>query len=94
MNLFCAIWDYRISRAQTVVLRLGVVMPTDLFEALAAICRKQIDRLARNGEIGAPVSVIVHSLREVNTELKKDRYVLIEIRHDGIALYDRWRTLG
>ncbi|SCX36335.1 hypothetical protein [Agrobacterium rosae] len=88
MNLFSAIWDYRISRAQTVGLRSGVVLHTDLFEALAAICRKEIDRLARTGEIGAPVSVIVHSLREVNTVLKKDRHFFIDIRHDGIALYD------
>lgn len=55
---------------------------------VTAYWNRAFDRLARTGEISAPVSVIVHSLREVNTELKKGRYFFVEIRHDGIALYD------
>ena len=55
---------------------------------VAAYWNRAFDRLACTGEIGAPVSVIVHSLREVNTELKKCGYFFVEIRHGGIALYD------
>ncbi len=55
---------------------------------VTAYWNRAFDRLARTGEISAPVSVIVNSLREVNTELKKGRYFFVEIRHDGIALYD------
>ncbi|MGV1873086.1 nucleotidyltransferase and HEPN domain-containing protein [Agrobacterium rosae] len=55
---------------------------------VTAYWNRAFDRLARTSEISAPVSVIVHSLREVNTELKKGRYFFVEIRHDGIALYD------
>ena len=55
---------------------------------VTAYWNRAFDRLARTGEISAPVSVIVHSLREVNTELKKGRYFFVEIRQDGIALYD------
>lgn len=55
---------------------------------VAAYWNKAFDRLLRTTEITAPVSVIVHSLREVNTELKKGRYFFVEIRRDGVALYD------
>lgn len=55
---------------------------------VAAYWNKAFDRLLRTKDIVPPVSVIVHSLREVNTELKKGRYFFLDIRRDGIALYD------
>ncbi len=46
------------------------------------------DRLMRSREIATPVSIIVHTLREVNTELKRGQYFFSDIRRDGIALYE------
>ncbi|MGF6160680.1 putative nucleotidyltransferase/HEPN domain-containing protein [Ensifer sp. KUDG1] len=46
------------------------------------------DRLMRDREIQTPVSVIVHALREVNTNLREGRYFFVDIARDGIALYD------
>ncbi|USJ25583.1 nucleotidyltransferase and HEPN domain-containing protein [Ensifer adhaerens] len=46
------------------------------------------DRLMRDREIETPVSVIVHALREVNTNLREGRYFFVDIARDGIALYD------
>jgi predicted nucleotidyltransferase/HEPN domain-containing protein len=49
---------------------------------------KAADRLMRDPEIGTPVSLIAHSLREVNTELRRGRYFFTDIRRDGLALYE------
>ncbi|NTG02323.1 HEPN domain-containing protein [Agrobacterium rhizogenes] len=48
--------------------------------------RKAADRFPRI--VKPPVSLNVHSLREVNTELKLGRYFFSEIRRDGIVLYE------
>lgn len=44
------------------------------------------DRLMR--EIDTPVSFIVHSRREVNTALHEGQYFFVDIRRDGIVLYE------
>lgn len=44
------------------------------------------DRLMR--EIDTPVSFIVHSHREVNTALREGQYFFVDIRRDGIVLYE------
>ncbi|TPN15904.1 HEPN domain-containing protein [Mesorhizobium sp. B2-3-3] len=44
------------------------------------------DRLMR--EVNTPVSFIVHSRREVNTALREGRYFFVDIRRDGIVLYE------
>lgn len=44
------------------------------------------DRLMR--EIDTPVSFIVHSRREVNTALREGQYFFVDIRRDGILLYE------
>ncbi|AZO28385.1 MULTISPECIES: nucleotidyltransferase and HEPN domain-containing protein [unclassified Mesorhizobium] len=44
------------------------------------------DRLIR--EIKTPVSFIVHSRREVNTALREGQYFFVDIRREGIALYE------
>ncbi|RWA75333.1 MAG: HEPN domain-containing protein [Mesorhizobium sp.] len=44
------------------------------------------DRLMR--EIDTPVSFIVHSRREVNTALREGQYFFVDIRRDGIVLYE------
>jgi HEPN domain-containing protein len=42
----------------------------------------------RHPEVSTPVSLIVHSLREVNAELRRGRYFFVDIRRDGLALYE------
>lgn len=44
------------------------------------------DRLMR--EINTPVSFIVHSRREVNTALRDGQYFFVDIRREGIVLYE------
>ncbi|MDG4898602.1 nucleotidyltransferase and HEPN domain-containing protein [Mesorhizobium sp. WSM4976] len=44
------------------------------------------DRLMR--EIDTPVSFIVHSRREVNTALREGQYFFVDIRREGIVLYE------
>ncbi|MDK4719460.1 HEPN domain-containing protein [Rhizobium sp. CNPSo 3968] len=48
--------------------------------------RKAADRFPRI--VKPPVSLNVHSLREVNTALKLGKYFFSEIRRDGIVLYE------
>ena len=48
--------------------------------------RKAADRFPRI--VKPPVSLAVHSLREVNTALKLGNYFFSEIRRDGIVLYE------
>jgi predicted nucleotidyltransferase/HEPN domain-containing protein len=44
------------------------------------------DRLMR--EINTPVSFIVHSRREVNTALREGQYFFVDVRREGIVLYE------
>lgn len=46
------------------------------------------ERLMRSNGISTPVSLIVHSLREMNTELRRGRYFFVDIRRDGLALFE------
>ncbi len=50
--------------------------------------RKAQERLMHLPEIRTPVSLIVHSRREVNTALYDGQYFFVEIRRDGILLYE------
>lgn len=53
---------------------------------------KADDRLMREHTIAkrlsAPVNFIVHSLKDVNDQLRKGRYFFTDILRDGIALYE------
>ncbi|MBW6424361.1 nucleotidyltransferase and HEPN domain-containing protein [Rhizobium sp. XQZ8] len=49
---------------------------------------KTADRLIREKSIETPVSLIVHSRREVNTYLKEGQYFFSDIRKEGIVLYE------
>lgn len=49
---------------------------------------KAADRVIRESFIETPTQFIVHSLREVNTELKKGHYFFSDIRKEGIVLYE------
>lgn len=49
---------------------------------------KAADRIIRESFIETPTQFIVHSLREVNTELKKGHYFFSDIRKEGIILYE------
>jgi len=46
------------------------------------------DRIARDPGIARPVNIIVHSLDEVNSALKRGEYFWTDIARDGIALYE------
>jgi uncharacterized protein len=46
------------------------------------------DKILRDGAIGRPVNIIVHSLDEVNAALGRGEYFWADIARDGIALYD------
>jgi len=46
------------------------------------------DRIARDPAIGRPVNIIVHSLDDVNSGLKRGEYFWTDIARDGIALYE------
>jgi uncharacterized protein len=52
----------------------------------ATYWQKAADRLMR--EVKTPVSFIVHSLREVNTALRQGQYFFVDIRREGIVLYE------
>jgi uncharacterized protein len=54
----------------------------------ATYWQKADDRLMRSQEISTPTSIIVHTLREVNTQLRRGQYFFSDIRRDGIALYE------
>lgn len=54
----------------------------------ATYWHKAQDRLMHLPEIRTPVSLIVHSRREVNTALYDGQYFFVEIRRDGIMLYE------
>lgn len=49
---------------------------------------KAQDRLMHLSEVQTPVSLIVHSRREVNTALYEGQYFFVDIRRDGIVLYE------
>lgn len=49
---------------------------------------KAADRLIRDTSIETPVSLIVHSRREVNTYLREGQYFFSDIRKEGIVLYE------
>ncbi|MFC3162873.1 nucleotidyltransferase and HEPN domain-containing protein [Ciceribacter thiooxidans] len=53
----------------------------------ATYWHKAQDRLMHLPEIQTPVSLIVHSRREVNTALYDGQYFFVDIRRDGIVLY-------
>ncbi len=50
--------------------------------------QKADDRLLHMREIETPVRFIVHSRREVNTALTLGQYFFVDIRRDGIVLYE------
>ncbi|TIO48892.1 MAG: HEPN domain-containing protein [Mesorhizobium sp.] len=65
---------------------LLVVVNNRKLTDFAAYWRKAADRLMR--EVNTPVSLIVHSRREVNTALKEGQYFFVDIRRDGVVLYE------
>lgn len=50
--------------------------------------QKAANRFMNEAEFKTPVNPIVHSLREVNTLLEQGRYFFVDLRRDGIALYE------
>jgi predicted nucleotidyltransferase/HEPN domain-containing protein len=50
--------------------------------------QKAASRFMNEEEFKTPVNPIVHSLREVNTLLEQGRYFFVDMRRDGIVLYE------
>jgi len=50
--------------------------------------QKAANRFMNGEEFKTPVNFIVHSLREVNTLLEQGRYFFVDLRRDGIILYE------
>lgn len=46
------------------------------------------DRLTRDVEIETPIRMLVHALRDVNSDLQRGRHFFVEIASEGIALYE------
>lgn len=67
---------------------LLVVVNNRQFTDFSAYWSKATERVMRDPQISTPVSIIAHSLREVNTELRRGRYFFVDIRRDGIVLYE------
>jgi predicted nucleotidyltransferase/HEPN domain-containing protein len=67
---------------------LLIVVNNRKFTDFSTYWNKAVDRLMRDPKVSTPVSLIVHSLREVNTELRQGRYFFTDIRRDGLALYE------
>ncbi|TIR18324.1 MAG: HEPN domain-containing protein [Mesorhizobium sp.] len=65
---------------------LLVVVNNRKLTDFASYWQAAADRLMR--EIETPVSFIVHSRREVNTALREGQYFFVDIRRDGILLYE------
>lgn len=54
----------------------------------ASYWHKAQDRLLRLQDLETPVNFIVHSRREVNTALREGQYFFVDIRKEGIVLYE------
>lgn len=54
----------------------------------AAYWHKAEDRLLRLQGVETPVNFIVHSRRDVNERLREGQYFFVDIRKDGIVLYE------
>lgn len=54
----------------------------------AAYWHKAEDRLLRLQGVETPVNFIVHSRREVNEALRQGQYFFVDIRREGIVLYE------
>jgi len=65
---------------------LLVVVNNRKLTDFASYWQAAADRLMR--EIDTPVSFIVHSRREVNTALREGQYFFVDIRRDGVVLYE------
>ncbi|AZO07940.1 HEPN domain-containing protein [Mesorhizobium sp. M3A.F.Ca.ET.080.04.2.1] len=65
---------------------LLVVVNNRKLTDFASYWQTAADRLMR--EVNTPVSFIVHSRREVNTALREGQYFFVDIRRDGIVLYE------
>ncbi|NVD39774.1 HEPN domain-containing protein [Ensifer sp. HO-A22] len=65
-----------------------VVVNNSKLTDFARYWAKAQDRLLRLTGVETPVSLIVHSRREVNTALYDGRYFFVDIRRDGVVLYE------
>ncbi len=67
---------------------LLIVVNYKQLSEMAAYWYAAEDRIAREKAIRTPVSLIVHSLGEVNDKLAQGRYFFVDIARDGVALYE------
>lgn len=55
---------------------------------IATYWHKTQDRLLHLKDVKTPVSLIVHSRREVNASLREGLYFFVDIARDGVILYE------
>lgn len=65
-----------------------VVVNNSKLTDFARYWAKALDRLLRLPGVEAPISLIVHSRREVNAALYEGQYFFVDIRRDGVVLYE------
>jgi uncharacterized protein len=61
---------------------------TDIPEYWAKTEEKLLEELASGTNLRTPVSLIVHSIEDVNEKLKLGRYFFIDILRDGVLLFE------
>ncbi|HYE28325.1 MAG TPA: HEPN domain-containing protein [Allosphingosinicella sp.] len=61
---------------------------TDVPEFWAKTEERLLEELASGGKLRTPVSLIYHSLEDVNDKLRLGRYFFIDILRDGILLFE------
>ncbi|MBB4571676.1 nucleotidyltransferase and HEPN domain-containing protein [Rhizobium leucaenae] len=67
---------------------LLIIVNNRKFTDFALFWQKAATRFPYDRAVKTPVSLIVHSRREVNTALKEGNYFFCDIRRDGIVLFE------
>lgn len=61
---------------------------TDIPEFWGKVERRLLDELASGQNLRTPVSLIVHTLADVNEQLERGRYFFVDIRREGVVLFE------
>jgi predicted nucleotidyltransferase len=60
----------------------------DVLEFWETAEKRLLEALAAGARLRTPVSLIVHSLADVNAQLERGRYLFVDIVRDGIVLFE------
>lgn len=61
---------------------------TDIPEFWGKVEQRFLDELASGERLRTPVSLIVHTLADVNDQLQKGHYFFVDIARDGVVLFE------